>query len=144
MAKRSSTHSHEPRTTIINNIESVININDYKAQYKKPDEYLNRPLVIMGYEMKIGDKGDFAHIEAIDVLGEEAVIISTGGGLILRALEDIQDKNGFPVLCKIGKSGNAYVFQPASVGKNVDLKGMIDEYLGNDIPELGDNQTPFE
>lgn len=135
MAKRNEQPTQNNKI-MLNLVESVINTDDYRAEVSSPLDYMGKPVIIFGFDNRKGQQGDYVHIEALDVNREIPVIISTGGTLIMRALNDIQAKGGFPVLTTFGKSGNAYVFKPVQVSRHIDLGQMVSDYMFGQQAEL--------
>jgi hypothetical protein len=70
---------------------------------------VDNDIVILGYSKRKGDTGPFVICTFVPVGGSVAKILVTGAAVIVRKLDEVAEKNGFPVSGKIIRNASAKV-----------------------------------
>lgn len=102
---------------------------DYRSEFSKVDQYINKPMIFIGIEEFMGDKDKFIHIEAIDILSGEGTIVSTGSKYVVKAMHDIAALGGFPVVGTFKRFGNGFAVDDCAVPRNTDINKIMEDYL---------------
>lgn len=125
----------------VRKLSDVVDPKQFESEFSRPDQYINKPLIIIGFEIYEGDMGEYMHIECIDLYTEEPVLISTGSKYVKAALKEIHASGQFPITATFKKSGNAYNLADCALPRNIDLQAVLENYLyGNG----GASQQPLD
>ena len=60
-------------------------------------DLVNQEIVILGYSKRTGDKGPWVICTFVPVGGSQAKIVVTGAAILVRKLDEVAAKDGFPV-----------------------------------------------
>jgi hypothetical protein len=73
------------------------------------DSLVSQDIVVLGYSKRKGDSGPFVICTFVEEGGNQAKVFVTGATVIVRKLDEVAEKNGFPVSGKIIKNPSSKV-----------------------------------
>jgi hypothetical protein len=77
---------------------------EYEAVTKvTTDSLIGEEIVIVGYSLRDGDKGEFAVVCCVPKTLSQPAIFTIGGAVVLRKLKEAGKLNAFPVVGKLAK-----------------------------------------
>lgn len=91
-----------------NRISDVAPSSNFSADIKKPEDVENKLITIHSVVWMRGNFGEFVHISASRLAGEEPFTISCGGETVMRQLEAVEQAGAFPVEARFIRHGRMW------------------------------------
>jgi len=90
-------------------LSELANAEDFRPDYRKPEEFVNLDLLLTGIEFSKGNFGEYA-VMAVTIEGTgEQVTVTCGGNTIMAQLQHIlETKAELPLLIQFKRAGRAW------------------------------------